>query len=337
VRGIALLSAVLVLAAVMIPSYSDRSSVLAAPTKNTSIKVQLSWLNNVEFAGIYLATAKGYFKKYGLSVTTDPGGTTIDPRSVVANGAAMIGTVAVGTDEAVAVARGADLRAFAAIYQKNPACLMVRANSGIRTAQDLRGKTIGLQNPARDQVIGILNYNHIPLSSVKLIVVGFDPTPFALGKVDAYTAFAFNEPVTMKLKGIKVRCLSLSDLGLPAYGDIFIAKRSTVQSQPDVLAHFTKAVQMGWQYTVAHPQVVTQLVLRDFAKDQDPKQQKLQVGVEIPLLKSADTSMHGLLWMNPRTWARSLSFLYAQHLISKSLKVKDVETQSILTRVAQLH
>ena len=205
-RITSLLITLVVAAALAIPAYSSRSA-LAAPSKLTSITIQLSWLNNVEFAGFYVATARGYFKKYGLSVKTDPGGTTIDPRSVVANGAALIGTVAVGTDEAIADSHGADLQAFGAIYQKNPACFMVRAHSGIHNAQGFRGKTIGLQNPARDQVIGILNYNHVPLSAVKLLTVGFDPTPFALGKVDAYTAFAFNEPVAMEMKGIKVRCL----------------------------------------------------------------------------------------------------------------------------------
>lgn len=332
----ATLSVLAALLLLMVPGVG-RAPAAAAPAKLTSIKVQLGWLNNVEFSGIYVAEAKGYFKKYGLDVTTLPGGTTIDSRSVVASGAAQIGTVAEATDEAIADTRGAGLLAFGAIYQQNPGCMMVRANSGIKTGADLKGKTIGLQNPARDQVIGMLNYSHVPLNSVKLVTVGFDPTPFALGKVDAYTAFAFNEPVAMQLKGIKVNCLSFSKLGLPAYGDIFIAKKTTVTGQPDMLAHFLKAVQMGWQYTLAHPQAVVNLVLKNYAKDQDPKQQSLQMKVQIPMLTSSATNKHGLLWMTNSVWKKSLSFLYVQHMIKKNLKVSDVATNAILKRAATLH
>jgi NitT/TauT family transport system substrate-binding protein len=331
-----ILSVLGALSLVLLPGIG-RAPASAAPSRLTSLKVQLGWLNNVEFAGIYVAEAKGYFKKYGLDVTTQPGGTTIDSRSVVASGGAQIGTVAEATDEAIANAKGADLRAFGAIYQQNPGCMMVRADSGIKTGADLRGKTIGLQNPARDQVIGMLNYSHVPVSSVKLVTVGFDPTPFALGKVDAYTAFAFNEPVAMKLKGIKVNCISFSKLGLPAYGDIFIAKKSTVTGQANTLAHFLKAVQKGWQYALAHPQATVNLILKDYAKDQDPKQQSLQMKVQIPMLTSAATHAHGLLWMSNSVWKTSLKFLYKQHMTKKNLSVSAVATNAILKRAATIH
>jgi len=334
-RGLVTLTALAMLSAAIVPSYGSIAA--AAPAKLTSVSVQVSWLNNVEFAGIYVAQERGFFKKYGLKVNVMAGGGTIDPRSVVANGAATIGTVAVGTDEAIADAQGGNLSVFGAIYQKNPGCFMVRANSGIKNAKGFIGKSIGLQTQARDQVIGMLNYEHVPVSKVHLVIVGFDPTPFALGKVDAYTAFAFNEPIAMSLQGIKTHCLSFSSMGLPSYGDVLIARKSTVKSDPQMLARFLKATQLGWKYTLSHQSAVTQLVLKKYSTGQDPKQQKLQMGVEAKLLVSSDTRQHGLLSMTTATWKRSLSFLFKQHLVSKSLKPSDVETQKILSLASKLH
>jgi ABC-type nitrate/sulfonate/bicarbonate transport system substrate-binding protein len=334
-KGLVAVAALAMLGSAVVPSYG--SVAIASPAKLTTISIQISWLNNVEFAGIYVAQDRGYYKKYGLKVNVMPGGGTTDPRSVVANGAATIGTVAVGTDEAIADAQGANLSVFGAIYQQNPGCFMVRANSGIKNAKGFIGKSIGLQTQARDQVKGMLNYEHVPLNKVKLVIVGFDPTPFALGKVDAYTAFAFNEPIAMALQGIKTHCLSFSSMGLPSYGDVFIARKTTVNSDPQMLAKFLKATQMGWKYTLAHQAAVTQLVLKKYSSGQDPKQQKLQMGVEAKLLVSKDTRQHGLLSMTTATWKRSLSFLFKQHLVSKSLKPSDVETQKILNLASKLH
>ena len=182
------------------------------------------------------------------------GGGTIDPRSVVANGAATIGTVAVGTDEAIADAQGANLTVFGSIYQQNPGCFMVRANSGIKNAKGFIGKTIGLQTQARDQVKGMLNYEHVPLNKVKLQIVGFDPTPFAVGKVNAYGAFAFNEPIAMSLQGIKTHCLSFSSMGLPSYGDVFIARKSTVKSDPHMLGRFPQGNAAGMEVHADAPE-----------------------------------------------------------------------------------
>jgi ABC-type nitrate/sulfonate/bicarbonate transport system substrate-binding protein len=334
-RGLVSVAALAMLGSAVLPSYG--SIAVAAPAKLTTVSVQLSWLNNVEFAGIYVAEQRGYFQKYGLKVNVMQGGGTIDPRTVVANGGATLGTVAVGTDEAIADAQGANLRVIGAIYQQNPGCFMVRANSGIKNAKGFIGKSIGLQTQALDQVKGMLKYEHVAVSKVHLVIVGDDPTPFALGKVDAYTAFAFNEPIAMALQGIKTHCLSFSSMGLPSYGDAFMARKSTIKSEPQTLARFLKAVQLGWKYTLAHQPAVTQLVLKKYSTGQDPKQQKLQMGVEAKLLVSKDTRQHALLWMNTATWKRSLSFLFKQHLVSKSLKPSDVETQKILNLASKLH
>lgn len=114
-KGLVTVGVAAILGSAVIPSYG--SVAVAAPAKLTSVSVQLSWLNNVEFAGIYVAEQRGYFQKYGLKVNVMQGGGTIDPRTVVANGGATLGTVAVGTDEAIADAQGAGLKAIGTIYQ----------------------------------------------------------------------------------------------------------------------------------------------------------------------------------------------------------------------------
>ena len=52
------------------------------------VTVQLKWVPQAQFAGYYVAAAKGFYKDAGLDVTIKPGGPDIAPTQVLAaNGA----------------------------------------------------------------------------------------------------------------------------------------------------------------------------------------------------------------------------------------------------------
>jgi NitT/TauT family transport system substrate-binding protein len=300
----------------------------------TSIKFQQSWLIDVEFAGVYTAMKKGFFAHYGLDVTPLPAGPTLDPRTVVASGAALVGTVSEATDEVLGVASGAPYKAIGAVYQQNPGCLMVRPD--VTSVTQLKGKSIGLQDDARQQVEAILKYNGMSASDVNLVTVGSDPQVFADNKVQAYTAFAFNEPVALGLQGIKTNCLSFSAIGLPGYGDSIIADQDTISGNPDLLARFILALREGWEYAIGHTTEVVNLCLADFHLDEGAPQQKAQILVEIPMLQSPTTQSEGLLAMDPSVWQGTINFMKNANMLNTPVTVDDVMTLDILNRAKTL-
>ena len=59
-----------------------------AASAQDKVTVQLKWLPQAQFAGYYVAAAKGFYKEAGLDVTIKPGGPDIAPAQVLAaNGA----------------------------------------------------------------------------------------------------------------------------------------------------------------------------------------------------------------------------------------------------------
>lgn len=54
------------------------------------VTVQLKWLPQAQFAGYYVAQAKGYYKEAGLDVTIKPGGPDISPVQVIAGNQADV-------------------------------------------------------------------------------------------------------------------------------------------------------------------------------------------------------------------------------------------------------
>lgn len=300
----------------------------------TSVKLQQSYLNNVEFAGYYVAASKGIYAKYGLTVDILTAGTTTDPRSIVADGGAQIGIVSETSDTLIGIAQGVPYKCLGAAFQTNPGCLMVLGSSKIYNIKDLEGKVIGIQDDARQQVLGILKAHKVPASKVGLLVVGTDPQSLVEKKVDAYTAYVFNEPIALKMKGIATRCYSFSKIGLPGYGDNIIATNDTIKSTAEMLARFMRASQEGWKYALDHPSDAVSITLDKFPSDQTPTQQKLQMQAQVPMLTSATTKAHGLLAISSSVWAKAIDAAKASGALAKPVTVAESLTQEILKRAA---
>ena len=63
-------------------------AVLAVPAiAQEKVSVRLKWLGQTQFAGLYVAKAKGFYKADGLDVTINPGGPNLNAESLVASGA----------------------------------------------------------------------------------------------------------------------------------------------------------------------------------------------------------------------------------------------------------
>src|SRR5262249_14601051 len=106
---------------------------------------QLSWIKNVEFAGMYIADTNGYYKDAGFSaVELLAGGPNVSQDSVVAAGKALVGISSPDITGA-AILKGAPIVAIGAQYQKNPFAIMSLATNPINTPQDLIGRKIGVQ------------------------------------------------------------------------------------------------------------------------------------------------------------------------------------------------
>ncbi len=134
----------------------------AAPRAPVAVTTQLLWIENVEYAGYWIADAKGYFAAAGIAPSFLPGGPNLaSVEAIVASGRADV-----GVDELEkivdAVARGADLVVVGAIYQHAIAGLLSLPKNPVRKAADLVGKRIGFAPRDKEYIDGIFALNHLP-------------------------------------------------------------------------------------------------------------------------------------------------------------------------------
>src|SRR5262249_27140650 len=116
----------------------------SGPTAKTKVKLVLNWVAEPEFGGFYTAKERGFYDKQGLDVEIVPGGASVPVVQMVAGGQADFGIS--GADEILtAKARGADIVALFAVYQKSPQAIMAHAEHAKTLNEVFAGGTLALE------------------------------------------------------------------------------------------------------------------------------------------------------------------------------------------------
>jgi NitT/TauT family transport system substrate-binding protein len=108
-----------------------------------SVRLQLQWTDQAQFAGYYAAVEQGYYEDVALTVEILPGGGTIVPQQV---GSAPDGpefTIAWMPKVLEARQADSDLVHLAQIFQRSATLSVAWADSGITEVSDWEGKRIG--------------------------------------------------------------------------------------------------------------------------------------------------------------------------------------------------
>ena len=115
--------------------------VRAAPLK--PVTFTLDWLYQGASVGFLLAKDKGYCRDAGLDVAVSPGKGSATTAQLVASKATQIG-FSDGYVVGNSIAKGMAIKTVGSIYRRDPAALMVLADSPIKTPKDLEGKTVAM-------------------------------------------------------------------------------------------------------------------------------------------------------------------------------------------------
>ncbi|WP_084227380.1 ABC transporter substrate-binding protein [Nostoc sp. KVJ20] len=101
-----------------------------------------NWMAQAEHGGFYQAIATGIYKDYGLDVSIKMGGPQVPSGTQLLMGDAVDVFMSYGMDAVNAIARDIPKITVAAIFQKDPWCLIAHPNPAIKTLADLKGKPI---------------------------------------------------------------------------------------------------------------------------------------------------------------------------------------------------
>lgn len=282
------------------PAAASSAAGSSGPPDYGKIAVQLSWIKNIEFAGEYFATTKGYYRDAGLEVELLAGGAAgTSAEAALATGKAYVGLSA-PTITAPAINQGAPLKIVGTTFQKNPFCILSIDKDPIATPQDMVGKKIGVQTGGNEVIFkALLTANGIDPGDVEIVPVQYDPTVVTTGQVAGFMSYITNEPILLQSKGFSTTTFLLADYQLPLVAETFTVLQKSIDEEREKLKAFLTAEILGWKDAVASPEESARLAVEEFGKDQglDLEEQIKEATAQNDLIVSADTEANGLFTM----------------------------------------
>ncbi len=159
-----------------------------------SVKLQLQWFTQAQFAGYFAAVDQGFYKDAGLDVQIVEGGVDIAPQKQLATGAVdfAISWVPKALAEREA---GAKVTNIAQVFQRSGTLQVSFKDKNITKAADFKGKKIGNWGFGNEyEIFAALSKAGLdPAKDVTLLQQNFDMNGLLSGEIDAAEAMTYNE------------------------------------------------------------------------------------------------------------------------------------------------
>ena len=231
------------------------------------LRLQLMWLPQTQFAGVYVAKELDLLDNKDLKVVLQSGGHGIFPLQQLIRGET---DVAFGwiSDALKLRQQGADIINIAQLLKHPGTTLVCREDLGVRKAADIRGKRIGTWMLGDELDVGAwLNRHGMSLANVNLKLQRPNGQDLIDGVVDCATAMSYNEYLTILGSGSLPSDLFTVRFGEENSGfleDGLYIRRADLSDpiRRRQLSQLVRALAKGWRYTARHPDEAVNITAR---------------------------------------------------------------------------
>jgi NitT/TauT family transport system substrate-binding protein len=258
------------------------------------VTLQLKWVTQAQFAGYFVAKEKGFYEAEGLDVTINPGGPDIAPAQVLAGGGADV-IVDWMPSALAAREKGVALVNVAQPYKRSGMMLTCRADSGVKSPADLKGRTLGVwfsgnEYPFLAWMAKLGLKTDGSAAGVKVLKQGFNVDPLLQRQADCISTMSYNEYWQVVDGGLKPDDLVVfryEDQGVATLEDGLYVDGKNLADPAFVvrMAKFVKASMKGWAYARDNADEAAEITLEaDASGAQTEAHQKRMMGEVAKLL-----------------------------------------------------
>jgi NitT/TauT family transport system substrate-binding protein len=246
----------------------------SAPSEPASVRLQLQWVPQAQFAGYFAADKQGYFAAENLTVTMVPGGPDVIPQAVGSQPDGPEFTISWVPKVLEAREGGSDLVDIAQVFQRSGTLSVSWKDSGIDDPCKFAGKKVGVWDFGNEYEVtagalacgltpGLENGGD-PASQFQKVIQPFDMTLLLSRQIDVAEAMIYNEyaqvleaqnPETGQLYTPEdLNVIDWNDHRVAMLQDAIFARKAWLAegNNRDVAVRFVRASLKGWIYCRDH-------------------------------------------------------------------------------------
>jgi NitT/TauT family transport system substrate-binding protein len=230
----------------------------------TKVKMTLQWVAQAQFAGNFAALDQGYYKDACIDLELQPGGPDINAVQLLLTGDTDLAGWQFGA-VLTARAEGADVISIGQVFERSGYQLLSFADKGIETAEDFKGKTVGLWGGFQASFSAAAGKHGLDIDKdVTIYNQGFDMLALLNEEIDLASAMSYNEyaQALAGAKGRELRVFDFNEDGTATLQDTIATTRGWVDKNPEVAKNFLKATMKGWMYCRDNPDACVDIVLK---------------------------------------------------------------------------
>ena len=215
------------------------------------MRIQLNWVPEPEFGGIYAAQHLGFFEAENLTVEIIKGGPGIASPQLVATGQVEFGVVS-GAQVVTMRAQGAPLVATYACFNRFVRGVVAHAKSAPQSLEALWLGSGTMAVEAGLPFVKWLNRRYGP-TGLKLVPSAGGLAQFKRSPMMSQAVFIFSEPVTLQLDQVPTKVFAVAESGFNPYSVVVATNDGFLKRRPDVVQRVGRALRKGWEAYLKDP------------------------------------------------------------------------------------
>jgi NitT/TauT family transport system substrate-binding protein len=286
--------------------------------------VQLNWIKQGEYHGLFNALEQGFYAEQGLDVEIQSGGPDIRPMALVAAGNAQF---AVGKPSEIITGRSNDVPVVMVIqtFQDSYTVYMAKKSNGIETIEDISDKKFGVWFGGGEfEAMLMAERSGVGKDNVDWTAQKFSMVEFYEDKFDIASGTIHNEYHIVLDAGYSLDELTVfraSDYGAAMIDDGIYTTEKLITERPDLVQAFVNATIRGWKWGLENSDGAVENILKS-APDLQVRKQLIQVEEANKLTTARSAQEHGLGYLNIDDWNVSQSGLLDLEVIDNPIDLE---------------
>jgi len=275
------------------------------------LNVRFTWKLKGEYAPLFVALDKGYYRAEGLDIELAEGSGAQTVLKLLASGNEKFG-YGPAVSAAQAVSQGLPVKVVALYQTRAPMGVISFPDVPLKTPKDLEGKrlAISIGETFGDMLGPFTRINHVDIGKIQQIQMDASArsTQFLTRKIDVMSVYLSNElPQLEKRAGIKFNLLRVSEFGLNLLGASMIVGNAFAEQNAPTVTKLLRATAKGYRDAMANPKEAAAIMAKHMKVPEEPD--VLERQVEATVVSTNAPAGKPLGWQESADWEANLSLL----------------------------